>query len=396
MSDKGKIKCEIDDALTHSIEHYLTKDPVGMTHGMTVAEYQRKWPKAPLLSEYAKDAIRLRRAQKAAEKANAGERQELTEVFGFDAKNVTNTQGKIMTCRVYDKADYTADDLAWIPKIDPEYIFDVDLTKIALMALELNKPALFWGMHGTGKTTAWEQTCARTNRPFHRVQHTVNTEEAHILGQLGVVTEITTDASGKDHVHAVTKFNPGPLALAMKYGWCYCADEYDFGMPSVLAAYQPVMEGKALIIKDAPPEWRVIEPHPNFRFVATGNTNGGGDETGLYQGTQIQNAANYSRFAVTKKVGYMASNIEAAVVAGKSGIRMQEANKIIQYATEIRKAFEGAQISNTVSPRELINAALFGVVTGGNWREGLALAFANRLSPTDREVVDQYAQRLFG
>jgi cobaltochelatase CobS len=182
----------------------------------------------------------------------------------------------------------------------------------------------------------------------------------------------------------------------MKHGWVYCADEYDFGMPSVLAAYQPVMEGKPLIIKDAPPEWRVIEPHPNFRFVATGNTNGGGDETGLYQGTQIQNAANYSRFAVTKQVGYMDAKIEAAVVAGKSGIRMQEANQIVDYAQKIRTAFAGGQISNTVSPRELINAALFGVVTGGNWREGLALAFANRLSPTDREVCDQYAQRLFG
>jgi cobaltochelatase CobS len=212
------------------------------------------------------------------------------------------------------------------------------------------------------------------------VQHTVNTEEAHILGQYIVVTEVTTGSDGKEHVHSVTKFNPGPLPLAMKYGWVYCADEYDFGMPSVLAAYQPVMEGKALIIKDAPPEWRVVDPHPNFRFVATGNTNGGGDETGLYQGTQIQNAANYSRFAVTKQVGYMPPKIEAAVVAGK----------------KIRTAFSGGQISNVVSPRELINAALFGVVTGGNWREGLALAFANRLSPTDREVVDQFAQRVFG
>jgi cobaltochelatase CobS len=394
MSDnsKAKIKCELDSAMVHSIELHLSKNHPTVT----LADYQAQFPNAPLLSETAKDAIRLKRAQKAAEKASAGPRQPLTEIFGFDPKNVTNTQGKVMDARVFERSDYDADTLAWLPKIDADYIFDVDLTKIALMALELNKPALFWGPHGTGKTTAWEQVCARTGRPFHRVQHTVNTEEAHILGQYIVVQEIIIGSDGKEHVHAVTKFNPGPLALAMKYGWVYCADEYDFGMPSVLAAYQPVMEGKALVIKDAPPEWRVVEPHPNFRFVATGNTNGGGDETGLYQGTQIQNAANYSRFAVTKKVGYMPANIEAAVVAGKSGIRMQEANKIIQYATEIRKAFTGGQISNVVSPRELINAALFGVVTGGNWREGLALAFANRLSSTDREVVDQYAQRLFG
>ncbi|MCK1543299.1 AAA family ATPase [Bradyrhizobium sp. 179] len=392
MSDKGKIKCELDSALVHSIELHLKK----YHPSVSLEEYQRRFPSAPLLSEIAKDAIRKKRADKEAEKANAGARQPLTDLFGFPAASVTNSQGKIMDARVYDRSEFSADDLAWVPKIDPDYIFNIDLTKIALMALELNKPALFWGLHGTGKTTQWEQVCARTNRPFQRVQHTVNTEEAHITGQYIVVSEVTVGPDGKDHVHAVTKFNPGPLALAMKYGWVYCADEYDFGMPSVLAVYQPVMEGKPLIIKDAPPEWRVIEPHPNFRFVATGNTNGGGDETGLYQGTQIQNAANYSRFAVTKQVPYMDAKIEAAVVAGKSGIRMQEATKIVQYATEIRKSFSGGQISNTVSPRELINAALFGVVTGGNWREGLALAFANRLSPTDREVVDQYAQRLFG
>jgi cobaltochelatase CobS len=392
MSDKGKIKCELDGALVHSIKYHLEK----FHPTVSVEEYQRRFPTAPLLSEAAKDAVRKKRAEKEAEKANAGARQPLTDLFGFPAATVTNKQGKVMDARVYDRAEFSADDLAWIPKVDPEYIFNVDLTKIALMALELNKPALFWGFHGTGKTTQWEQVCARTCRPFQRVQHTVNTEEAHILGQYIVVSEITIGADGKEHVHAVTRFNPGPLALAMKRGWVYCADEYDFGMPSVLAAYQPVMEGKPLIIKDAPPEWRVIEPHPNFRFVATGNTNGGGDETGLYQGTQIQNAANYSRFAVTKQVGYMDAKIEAAVVAGKSGIRMQEANQIVDYAQKIRTAFAGGQISNTVSPRELINAALFGVVTGGNWREGLALAFANRLSPTDREVCDQYAQRLFG
>ncbi len=389
----AKIKCELDGAMVHSVEIHLRDVHQGSP---TLADYRAKWPNAPILSEEAKDAIRRKQVEKARLKADVGERQPLTELFGFPADKVTNSQKQVMTARVYDKSTMDAEDLAFLPDVDKDYIFNIDLTKIGLMALELNKPGLFWGFHGTGKTTQWEQICAHTNRPFQRVQHTINTEEAHVLGQWMVVSEVTTDAAGNEHVHAVTKFNLGPLPIAMMRGHVYCADEYDFGLPSVLAVYQPVMEGKALIIKDAPPEFRVIRPHPNFRFVATGNTNGGGDETGLYQGTQIQNAANYSRFGITKQVGYMDAKVEAAVVAGKSGIRMQEATKIIQYAQEIRKSFTGGQISNTVSPRELINAAIFGVVTGGNWREGLALAFANRLSPADNEVCDQFAQRLFG
>lgn len=389
----AKIKCELDGAMVHSVKHHLETVHKG---GMSLAEYVAKWPKAPLLSEEAKDAIRQKKAEKERQKAEAGERIALTDLFGFPEAQVTNKQGNIMSARVFDKSEMDAEDLAFIPAVDNDYIFNIDLTKIALMALELNKPGLFWGFHGTGKTTQWEQVCARTNRPFQRVQHTINTEEAHVLGQWMVVQEVTTDSAGNEHVHAVTKFNLGPLPIAMMRGHVYCADEYDFGLPSVLAVYQPVMEGKALIIKDAPPEFRVIRPHPNFRFVATGNTNGGGDETGLYQGTQLQNAANYSRFGITKQVGYMDAKIEAAVIAGKSGIRMQEATTIVKFATEVRKLFAAGQISNTVSPRELINAALFGVVTGGNWREGLNLAFANRLSPADSEVCGQFAQRLFG
>jgi cobaltochelatase CobS len=290
----------------------------------------------------------------------------------------------------------TADDQAFIPDQDPDFIFNIDLVKITLMALEMRTPGLLWGLHGTGKTSIWEQVCAKTNRPFQRVQHTINTEEAHVLGQYVVRQKVIVDKDDKEHVHAVTEFNLGPLPIAMLNGHVYCADEYDFGLPSVLAVYQPVMEGKPLVIKDAPPEYRIIRPHPNFRFVATGNTNGGGDETGLYQGTQIQNAANYSRFGITAEVGYLDAKVEAAIVAGKSGCRMEEAKKIIAYASEIRKSFVAGNISSTISPRELINAANWGCAMAGNWRNGLNLAFANRLSRTDREVCDQFAQRLFG
>ena len=228
---------------------------------------------------------------------------------------------------------------------------------------------------------------SRTGRPFIRVQHTVNTEESHILGQMHV-----NSLNG----HAVTEFALGPLPLAMLNGWVYCADEYDFALPSVSAVYQPVLEGHSLIIKEAPAEFRVIKPHANFRFVGTGNTNGGGDETGLYQGTQIHNAANYSRFGITIEVDYAEQKVEAAIIAGQASIRLDDAKKLVAFGVEVRKSFRGALISTVISTRELITAAKLGLVRGGDWRWGLQMAFANRLSRTDREVVDGYAQRVFG
>lgn len=170
-------------------------------------------------------------------------------------------------------------------------------------------------------------------RPLLRVQHTLNTEESHIVGQW--------TAKGGE-----TKFELGPLALAMKHGWVYLADEYDFALPSVLSVYQPVLEGKSLVVKEADAENRIIRPHENFRFVATGNTNGSGDETGLYQGTSIQNAANYDRFEVVLQARYMAHELEARILTNQAKIPESDAKRIVEFASRVREGFEGADKYN--------------------------------------------------
>lgn len=234
----------------------------------------------------------------------------------------------------------------------------------------------------THNTTLLEQVCARTQRPMLRVQHTANTEESHILGQW--------TAKGGE-----TRFELGPLPLAMKHGWMYLADEYDFAMPSVLSVYQPVLEGKSLVIKEADAENRIIRPHPNFRFVATGNTNGAGDETGLYQGTNIQNAANYDRFAMVIQVLYMKPELEAQVLVNQARIPNEDATRIVDFANRVRESYDGNKISSTISPRTLINAAKIGQ-RRGSYRAGIGLSFTSKLSRVDREVCDGLAQRVFG
>ena len=387
LENDGKITCQIDGALCHSIQLHLRDHHAEWT----VERYKAEFPDAPLLSKLAEKKLQQRRDQEKARteaapettgrKAMVMKKQAFHEVFDLgSSKAAMNARGEPIMITVMDDLDEEAE--SYIPSVDENYVFNIDLTKTGLMAMELGMPFYFWGYHGTGKTTAMEQIAARTKRPFLRVQHTINTEESHIVGQYVV-------RNGN------TEFQLGPLPTAMIHGYFYCADEYDFAMPSVLSVYQPVLEGKALIIKDAPPEFRVIRPHANFRFGATGNTNGGGDETGLYQGTQIQNAANYSRFSIVEEVGYMEPKIEAAVVSGQSGIDRKDAEKLVSFAKEVREAFKAGRIGATISPRELINSAKLGLVRGSDWRGGLKLGFTNRLSRTDKEVVEQYAQRVF-
>lgn len=381
LAGEGKIVCKIDGALTHSIQVHLQKS----YPDWTIERYQREFPGEPIRSKMADDFLRKKRADEVEKLKSAGTvtSQPMASIFGLPPAKATNARGQPIMVTMLPIEEVDEDARAYIPDIDPNYVFNIELTKIVLMAMQMPKTLLLWGYHGTGKTTLAEQVCARTGRPFMRVQHTQNVEESHITGQWAVKDDETV-------------FHLGPLPVAMLGGYTYCADEYDFALPAVSAVYQSVLEGKALIIKEAPPELRVIRPHKNFRFVATGNTNGGGDESGLYQGTVMQNAANYSRFGITEEVQYPDPKVEAAIVAGQAKIKIEEAGRLVNWATEIRKAFKGGQISSVVSPRELIGAAQLAIARGGDWRGGLRLAFTNRLSRTDKELVDQFSQRIFG
>lgn len=405
----GKIVCHIDNARVHFIQAHIKNNHPDWT----IERYQADFPGAPLMSEHGKalyekkladdqakakaaaaatPAMPVTTAAASAPAVHAGlvstafieRKQPMHEVFDLGSTPIPpaalNAKGEPINTTVY--AGHDAESLNYVPSVDDRYVFNIDLLKKVITGLELNKPILLWGFHGTGKTSVIQQACARTRRPFIRKQHTINMQESDVLGQWTV-----KDGS--------TIYQLGPLAMAMIHGWVYCADEYDFAMPSVLAVYQPVMEGEPLMIADAPPEFRKITPHKDFRFVATGNTNGTGDETGLYQGTLIQNSANYSRFGITVEVEYMEAKIEEAILMSRTRIQKVDAAKIVKLAKHVRDMFRDGKISTTISPRELITCAQLGLAYGGAWKLGMELAFANRLSRVDKKVLQEYMQRAF-
>lgn len=382
----GKITCQVCGAQVHAISKHLIEEHPDIT----LDDYKARYPAAPLLSDAAKAKIAERRAtenQSPASEVHAPRGATLSGTFLhsiFDLGEVPaamSASGKPIPVTVLDDIDGEFG-TQMIPPVDKSYVFNIDLLKTVMMCLEMNLPCYLWGHMGTGKTTIYEQACAHSRRPMIRVNHTLNTEEAHILGQ---------------HVYrdGQTKWQPGWLSLAMRFGLVYVADEYDIAVPHVLSVYQPVLEGKSLVVKDADPEWRVIKPHPNFRFLANGNTNGTGDSTGLYQGTQLQNAANYERFAVVHKVDFMDANIEKKILISKCGIAARDAESMIRFASQIRAEVDKNSISTPITPRSLLNAARLGIVKG-DFRVGLTLAYINRLTPVEQEVARQISQRIFG
>jgi cobaltochelatase CobS len=367
------ITCMICGKDIHSVQLHLKSDHPDTT----LDQYQNLYPGAPILSEKAHQMIVEKRKKAKQQEGEGVIKKALHEVFGLGSSSVAmNAQGNPIMINTFDKK---GDFVEFVPDVDDNYVFDVNLLRTIMLGIDCNIPTYLWGHAGVGKSTVIEQICARTGRRYLRIQHTENTEEAHILGQ--------TLANEKG-----TYFEPGPLAIAMRYGFLYLADEYDFAHPSILGVYQPVLEGKPLVIKEAPPEWRAVRPHPNFRFVATGNTNGSGDESGLYQGTKLGNAANYSRFGVTERVEYMRRDLEISVVSAQGGVDEDDAGQLVDFARLVREAFDAGKMSATVGPRELIYAAKVGA-RKNDFRAGVMLAFINRLSTVDREVATGFMDR---
>ncbi len=321
--------------------------------------------------------------------ADAQTMRPFADVFGFGAKEGLNSNvhdpRPIMVTVLSDPADPAH--AALIPGVDPNYVFPLEATKTLVIGLELNFNVYLKGEAGVGKSTLVEQVCALTNRPMLRVQHSESIEEAHILGQWTVRGTPTGPQ---------TEYQLGPLPTAMAAGLVYLMDEADFALPSVMAVYQAVLEHKPLVIPEAPLTLRVTRPHPNFRVVGTGNTNGTGDTDGRYQGTRMQNVANFSRWTIMEEVGYMAPAVEAKVLMGQAGITAAVARRFVEFARAVRQAAAAGKIGFAIGPRELISSAIIGVVRGGDYRAGLRSGFSNRCTAVDRLVVDQIAMRIFG
>lgn len=197
--------------------------------------YTTQFPDEPTLSKKALDAIQAKRAEQKSEMAKSsgltsspgytGTVEYKTDlVAAHELLNVTveelgTKRGTPLMVSVNVNTPYPE----FVPEVKKGYVYgDFELIKDIFMMLELGIPGYLWGHAGTGKSSLPTQLCALLNRPLIRAQHTASMEEAHVTGQI-----LARDGS--------TYFEPGLLALAMKHGWVYLADEYDLRFHRFLA-----------------------------------------------------------------------------------------------------------------------------------------------------------------
>ncbi len=127
--------------------------------------------------------------------------------------------------------------------------------------------------------------------------------------------------------------------------------------PSVAFALHQVMEegGRLVLLQNG---GEVVEPHPRFRLVCTANTLGHGDESGLYTGTKVLNAAFLDRFASIYEMGYPEPAVEKDILQRRvPDCSAALARKLVQTACDVRKARENEEVYCTFSTRRLIELA---------------------------------------
>jgi cobaltochelatase CobS len=272
-----------------------------------------------------------------------------------------------------------------VPDLDEAYVFDADTTLAILAGFAFNRRVMVQGYHGTGKSTHIEQVAARLNWPCIRINLDAHISRIDLIGRDAIVL--------RDGLQ-VTEFREGLLPWALQHPVALVFDEYDAGRPDVMFVIQRVLEteGKLTLLDQN----RVIRPNPWFRLFSTANTVGLGDTSGLYHGTQAINQGQMDRWNIVVGLNYLPAEVEQQIVAAKSeGMTAKTIADMVKVADLTRQGFINGDISTVMSPRTVItwaqNAAIF-KDAGFAFR----LSFLNKCDETERMLVAEYYQRVFG
>lgn len=238
-----------------------------------------------------------------------------------------------------------------VPASNAGYVFRMELLQRFSQWLydPCDDACMLVGPTGSGKSSLVEQVASRLNWPALTVSAHSRMEMPELTGyNLPYTDPVTGDLQ--------TRFVDGPLTKALRHGFVFVLDEYDTLDPAVSVGLHAVLEGRPLVIAENGGE--VVRPHPNFRFVACGNTAGQGDENSLYAATMQQNLATLDRFRVFE-VSYLDKDVELLLLNTRCPDleNAQLTEKMVDIANSIRDRHQGNgadYLSVTMSTRTLL------------------------------------------
>jgi MoxR-like ATPase len=183
--------------------------------------------------------------------------------------------------------------------------------------------------------------------------YTYSCHEETVADDLLITPDIEYDEKG----NRKTVLRPGAMlsAWSKEIGGGICIlEELDAVMPGRMLACHGLLDGQVKVWKSYVMGERTYTKYDSFACLASSNTRGAGENARTYAGTQIQNAALMSRFALSFEVDFLDHDTEKKFLV-KKGVDKNTAEQMLEVADKIRCS---PSIDDGISLRDLRNWAL--------------------------------------
>lgn len=262
------------------------------------------------------------------------------------------------------------------------------------MAYLTHTPIMFTGPAGCGKDALIRSFCARVNRPHFLLSFAEGTGLDQLIGSVIPVPQ---------KAGFTVEFRKGALPLSILAGGCFDGSEINAADPrAIMRMHDFLATGEKLTLYEDPSnDGKYISPvdtktgkHNGWFMVATVNPS----DSGQYNGTQALNEATDDRFAHVEMdyLGMVNPDLEAKLIAKKSGIRESKARRIVAVFNTIRErsrltddqiARKGSQpmfvVASTRSAIRVATASQKGMPI----MRAIEWGFVTKINADDRPVV---------